>query len=283
MQTYRVPVRAVLTVAALAVALSALAQTAAPQPRTDPLAKRRYQMKMMEGVLVGAVRHGAEQVGQQLQPQMVLMSGLARARGFLLESYGVFFDVEIPAMRESVVWTMRTLEQDMAATRRTLEQLRRTAQNVNDPQMKAALDQGLRLLEAQVAPGRRQTRADTRTVAGADLAEPVSQQTPSAQAPAQQPVAQAPVAEMQDPNVLYTEAVKAAIIDAMLDHGSPLAIQPDEWLTVAARDGEGPLTPVENYDAVTFIFRIKGSDLSAFRADRITREEAQKRVEVRQF
>src|SRR5688500_10054578 len=47
--------------------------------------KRRYQIKVMEGVLVGAVRHGADQLGREMQgvnPQLVLLTGVARARGF---------------------------------------------------------------------------------------------------------------------------------------------------------------------------------------------------------
>jgi hypothetical protein len=62
-----------------------------------------------------------------------------------------------------------------------------------------------------------------------------------------------------------------------------MGIGADEWLTVAARDAEGPLNPSEPYDAVTIVLRIKGSDLAAFRAERLTREEARKRVEVREI
>lgn len=88
---------------------------------------------------------------------------------------------------------------------------------------------------------------------------------------------------LTDPNQLYTEAVKNALIDAMLDHGGPMGIGPDEWLTIAAKDAEGPLSPSEPYEAATIVLRIKGSDLVAFRADRLTRDEARTRVEVREF
>jgi hypothetical protein len=268
---------AAMAIAALSLAGTAWAQQAGP--RADASAKRRYEIKVMEGVLVGAVKHGAEQVGRQLQPQLVLMTGFARARGFVLDGYGVFFDVEIPGMRETPIWTMRILEQDMVAARRTLERLLQQVQMVGDPQTKASLDQGLRQLRAQVdRTSRSQAPASqARMVTGAEIPEG------SAAAAAQSAPAPMPAPSVQDPGMLYTESVKSSIVDAMLDHGSPLAIQPDEWLTVAARDGEGPLTPLENYDAVTFIFRIKGSDLAAFRAGSVSREEAQKRVEVRQF
>jgi hypothetical protein len=266
--------QAAFVIAVLALAGTAWAQQA--DSRTDTGAKRRYEIKVMEGVLVGAVKHGAEQVGRQLQPQLVLMTGFARARGFALDGYGVFFDVEIPGMRETPIWTMRILEQDMMAARRTLERLLQQVQMVGDPQTKQSLDQGLRQLQAQVTrTSQSQAPAGQRMVTGADI--------PEGTAAAQSAPAPMPAPAVQDPGMLYTESVKSAIIDAMLDHGWPLAVQPDHWLTVAARDGEGPLTPLENYDAVTFIFRIKGNDLAAFRAGSISREEAQKRVEVRQF
>lgn len=267
---------AAFVIAVLSLAATVRAQQAASG--VDASAKRRYEIKVMEGVLVGAVKHGAEQVGRQLQPQLVLMTGFARARGFVLDGYGVFFDVEIPGMRETPIWTMRVLEQDMVAARRTLERLLQQVQMVGDPQTKASLDQGLRQLRAQVdRTSQAQAPANpARMVAGAEISESAGAAVQPVPAPMAPPVA-------QDPGMLYTESVKSTIIDAMLDHGAPLGIQPDEWLTVAARDGEGPLTPLENYDAVTFIFRIKGSDLTAFRGGSISREEAQKRVEVRQF
>jgi hypothetical protein len=256
--------------------MTAVAATAAAQPAPsadDAQVKRRYQIKLMEGVLREAVRHGAEQLGRQL-PNMVLLTGVARARGFVLDGYGVFFDVEIPAMRESAAWTMRMFERDFTLARRMLDQLRRQVQMVNDPQQRAALDQTLKRIETQMSPFG-EPAGDARTVSGAALLgePPAAASQPSSPAPAR----------AVDPNALYTEAVKNAIIDAMLDHGHPMAIQPDEWLTVAARDAEGPLTPFENYEAVTMIWRLRGSDLAAFRAGRLTREEARKRVEVREF
>ncbi|MDP2390457.1 MAG: hypothetical protein Q8N52_09050, partial [Acidobacteriota bacterium] len=61
---------------------------------------------------------------------------------------------------------------------------------------------------------------------------------------------------------------------------------PDQWLTVAARDNEGrdtlaPQDPLE--EVVTMIYRIRGADLMDYRAGRISRDEARKRVQVSQF
>ena len=91
----------------------------------------------------------------------------------------------------------------------------------------------------------------------------------------------------EDPNTAYTEAVKKALIDAMLDHSDPMDLGPDEWLTIAARDSEGPLMPGEIYDASTIVIRVKGSDIAAYNGSRdpAKREEIRKRVlaEVRVF
>jgi hypothetical protein len=86
-----------------------------------------------------------------------------------------------------------------------------------------------------------------------------------------------------DPNARYTEAVKNALIDAMLKYSAALKVGSDEWLTVAAQDSEGPLTPGEVYDASTLVLRVKGSDLSAFQSNRITRDEVLRKVDVREF
>ena len=51
---------------------------------------------------------------------------------------------------------------------------------------------------------------------------------------------------------------------------------PEEWLTVAARDSEGPLMPDEIYDASTILIRVKGSDLATYAADRSKRAEVRR-------
>ena len=65
----------------------------------------------------------------------------------------------------------------------------------------------------------------------------------------------------------------------MLKYSVGLKLGPDEWLTVAASD-PGPDRPGI---ASTILIRIKGSDLSAFHANKLTREEVLKRVEVKEI
>ena len=69
----------------------------------------------------------------------------------------------------------------------------------------------------------------------------------------------------------------------MLDYSLPMNLGAEEWLTVAARDSEGPLTPDEIYDASTILIRVKGSDLATYAADRSKRGEVRGRVQVQEF
>src|SRR5690606_20781819 len=103
--------------------------------------------------------------------------------------------------------------------------------------------------------------------------------------PAPPPAAPVPPGAVEDPNDAFTREVKAALIDAMLENSGPIAIGPDEWLAVAARDNIRPdrLVPTDATDLHTLMFRVKGRDLAAFHERRITVEEARARVEVREY
>jgi hypothetical protein len=90
-----------------------------------------------------------------------------------------------------------------------------------------------------------------------------------------------PMAPTFDPNASYTEAVQRQLIDAMLDFR--IDLRPDEWLTIAARDADGPLAPGEIYESITIILQVKGSDLADFAAGRLTRADARARVQVKEF
>jgi hypothetical protein len=83
-------------------------------------------------------------------------------------------------------------------------------------------------------------------------------------APPQVSQVAAAAATMPDPNVLYSEAVKGALVDAMLDHSLQMNLGPEEWLTVAARASDGPMPPAGLSDLITIVLRVKGSDLSVY-------------------
>jgi hypothetical protein len=88
---------------------------------------------------------------------------------------------------------------------------------------------------------------------------------------------------VQETGDKYHDAVKLALIDAMLDHSKNLELKPDEWLSVAARGSEIGMTPGEILQITTVVLRVKGSDLADYLAGRLTKEQAREKVEVRQF
>jgi hypothetical protein len=98
------------------------------------------------------------------------------------------------------------------------------------------------------------------------------------------PEAAATRAFLDDPGRAYTSEVQSALIDAMLDFGPPIPVADGEWLTIAARDNDDSrLGGGDPYDVSTILLRIRGADLSAYRAKQITREDAVKRVEIREY
>lgn len=291
---------------ALGVAAPVLGQDAPSPPRSIDLVELRHQIYVMEGALSRAVEFGAQQLNRELRtvaPDMFLLAGQAQARGVYLDDYGVFFDVEVPMLRESMMWSLRMmLEQDDATTRAAVADLRRHLQSVSDPAARASLEQALRRLESQALPITNLPRQNADMGAnppvtpgvvlpqggatGVSAVSPAPAPPPQAAqgAPPAQP-AQQP-AWLQDPNRAYSESVIRALIDAMLDFSGPMRLGADEWLTVAARDNarRDALAPQDPYEEiVTVVLRIKGADLQEYRSAKIDKAEARKRVKVGEF
>ncbi|HUR34199.1 MAG TPA: hypothetical protein VM032_10425 [Vicinamibacterales bacterium] len=239
------------------------------QVRASDEQRRRDQIQLMEGVLSRAVRLGAEQVNRRMQsidPTISVITGQARARGFVLEGYGVFFDVEVPPMSASAVWSMMTVQRDVQVAA-SLDSLRRAI---------AALPEGPKLQEAQQALQRVARQVGPLQPQGRDGSDvgPV---------PANTVVAATTAPVMDDPDRQYADAVKSALIDAMLDHSLSMDLGPDEWLTVAARESDGILAQNQLYDVTTIVLRVKGSDLAAYMVDRTKRADVRQKVDVRVF
>jgi hypothetical protein len=91
-----------------------------------------------------------------------------------------------------------------------------------------------------------------------------------------------PVERSQDPFASYKQELGQALADVMINSVVNLALRPDEWLTVAARESQPKLLPGGPVETAITL-RIKGSDLAAFKAGRLTAEEARKRVEIKEF
>src|SRR5262245_11245562 len=93
----------------------ATAQQAVVLEQVLQLKESRYQIGQIERLLEGAVEHGATVIRDRLlaiMPADMLLAENARARGFRLDGYGVFFDVEVPNLEGTVPWSFRTLDQN---------------------------------------------------------------------------------------------------------------------------------------------------------------------------
>jgi hypothetical protein len=185
-------------------------------------------------------------------PDAPMLSGAPKVRGFRLDGYGVFFDVEVPALRLPMTWPLRyVLQDDTAAVNAALNELRQiVAQQL--PRERDRFELLARRLELRASIPQAAPRTGNPVVTAPDEA--------------------------------YTKAVREALIDAMIENSGPIPLGPDEWLTVAARDNvpRDPLIPGDTAGLNTLTFRLKGSVLAEFRAGRVSLEDTRARVEVRQ-
>ena len=225
--------------------LAARAQTTV-EPGTEQL-RRHDQINLFEGTLVGAVNLAARHVAGEVQAHTSnanFFTGDARAKGFILDGYGVFVYVEIPALDLTLSLMADQIERD-AKSRAGVEA---------DP-VSNRVDSTDRL----------DPKVDPKIV------------VPKG------PTARETLQAVMDTGQKYRNEVKLTLTDAMLDFSKNLELKPDEWLSVAARGSEGALTPGEILQLTTVVLRVKGSDLADYLAGRLTKEEARKKVEVRQF
>ena len=255
-----------------------VAQTRSAAERPRDL---RYQIGVMERILEEAVQHGADKTRDRIQSvlppaDMLLVTG-AQVRGFRLDGYGVFFDVEVPTLDTSLPLSFRMLDQNGLGLESALQALRQVTQKSGD----ANLEQALRRIELQLGPVS-MTPPDTagaRMVSGS--AASTTGDAPQARGSAAPISVESYLNEVH--STLRTE-VRDALIDAMLDHGRGLDVAPTEWLQVAARrdDARPRLGPVDA-DVETMSIRVRGADLTDFLGGKITREEAIKLIDVKMF
>ena len=276
-------VRVLFVGVVILIGASTAAAQAPPQAAEAEQVRARQKIFMMEGVLERAVQVGIATLRHQLSAvmpdDMLLIAGDGpQARGFRLDGYGVFFDVEVPGVRPSLAWSLRTMNETASLFAREVAQMRaQVRQAVPDPQQRAELDRQLARLQQQMAP------TPPAGAAPPDGRATVTAQTIERTVPP--PATAPPPAVLRDPGEAYTEAVASALIDAMLENSGSLMIAADEWLTVAARDNAhgNRFMASDPSEVMTLVLRVKGSDLAAFQARSLTREEVRKRVEVRAF
>jgi hypothetical protein len=275
--------------AVVMVASVASAQTPRP-PEADPV-KARQKISMMEGVLERAVSNGADNVLRQMREIVpvadspLMLMGQPHVRGFRLDGYGVFFDVEVPALRLSMAWALRYMvDQNGVTAGSAVADLRSfVAQQARDPRDREKLERALQRLEAQVGPA---ALPRPGAAASGAAATRVADQGPSNGPTLIGPAPVDPVI-IDDPNEAFTREVKDALVEAMIENSGPIAIGTEEYLVVAARDNARTDRLAVPSDAAsdlhTIMIRVKGSDLAAFREGRLTIEDAKKRVQVREY
>ena len=248
----------------LVAATLALAPAASAQARDPEVQRKRNQIRLMEGVLIQAVRLGAEQVSKELErfepTGVTVLMGTPRARGFVIEGHGVFFDVEVPDMNQSVVWSVMQAQRDRQVGN-ALDSLRSALRGMPDGASMQQAQLALQVVEKTVGP------------------LPAAQQPAPGQIGAAATAAATPTAA-PDPRELYRDAVIDNVVDAMLGYSVQMSLGADEWLTVAARGNDVPLSPQGLSDTVTITVKVKGADLTIYHADPARRAEIREKVKA---
>jgi hypothetical protein len=267
--------------------LVATASAQSPVPLTghqNTDAEMRSQIAMLEGVLERSVQIGISNAIQKIpggEFAAPIWTDEHRARGFYLDSFGVFVDVEMPTLNASFTWTVQLLSLNDAAISRELERLKAVVARVSDPKERADIEQSMVRLQQLASP-------------------PQGQQFAAAGSQPPRPGVPTPASDVRDlgqvdPTGLflspdyaelrrqvrttYRSEVQKVLVEAMLSQGSSLHLAPEEKLTVAAR-GEGPSTLGPDDQNTILYLTILGKDLAAYGAGQITKEEAVKRVQV---
>jgi hypothetical protein len=262
------------------------ASTHAQSPPASEQRQLRYQIGVMERVLEEAVEHGANLTRDRLQalvPADMLVSEGARVRGFRIENYGMFFDVEVPTLlyQGTLPWMFRTLDQNDLGLASALETLRAVVQKAGDTN----LEQALKRVELQVAPVAMAASSSVAPPAGMPPLRPGARVLAGSAATTPAPRAAAAAdPNLDDPEEAYRVEVRNALMDAMLDYSRGLSLESGEWLHIAARrHSDDPRLAPTDTDARTVMVRVRGADLTQFLAGQISREEARKRMDVKVF
>ncbi len=247
--------------------LSVPAPAQVPEPGGNRDEGVVQQVRRLEQELERAVSRGVTAVERQLPtlvPGPLFFAGSIQARGFVLDDYGVFFYVEYPVVRRSLLWSLGVLDPFDAGTGPALAGLRRRMLAMQDEPVRAALGRALREVEEQV-----------RSTPAAPVAAGAPPPPPGAHVDA------APAPPVVDPEELYRTALREALTDALMTYGGalPAALGDFEWLTVAARDARG--LRVRAGERQTLQIRVRGGDLAALRDGRLSLAEARGRVETR--
>jgi hypothetical protein len=242
------------------------------------LIRSRQAISTMEAVLQRAVSNGAEMVMAQVRTVMPTgrpwLSNTPRVSGVRLPDFGVLFTVHVPDLELPFMWDLvvrPSQNRDGSAAMMQVQQMKTQLLGMPPGPARAQLLDQVLQLERQLAAGA--ARSESRGITAASI-------QPQGAAEPQTDTVDPRIVE--DPEAAYTREVKAALIEAMLVNSQPLSIAADEYLAIVASDDvpTNPRIPGDSIDASIWLMRVKGSVLAALRAGTITKDEAQKQVEV---
>jgi hypothetical protein len=227
----------------------------------------RLQIAAMEGVLSSAVTQLHIGALESVMPGVFTFEGGARARGFRLEGYGFFFDVELPALPRTVAWSLQMLGVPIEIDA-DIAQLQRQVQAVSDARLRQQFEQTIRNIQGKV------TRVSARPD-GTESSVMVAQRQGA-------PRAAGVEIKNEDPFKSYLGNLSNSLAEVLVTYGDTIQLGSDDWLTVAAREMQPRLMPGGPVETAITL-RIKGSDLAALKAGRISHADAMKRVEIKEF
>jgi hypothetical protein len=262
----RNPLVSSLWIPLVLVAVPLAAQTARPGTlQASARDRSRLQLSVMEDAFQKAVEGVHGRAIEELQasagfPVMVTFDGNTRARAFRLEGYGVFFDVDMPPIPRSFEWSLKVLDTGSVLVG-DIEALQEQLARLNDPRATRVLQPIIKNMQTKVATGG--------TMSG--VAGQPADMKPSLvgnRAP-------------EDPFAGYVRELKNTLAQIMLEYGPTIQLAPEDWLTVAAREMSPKLMPGNPTDA-TLTLRLKGSDIAALKAGRISVEEAARKIDVKE-
>jgi len=234
---------------------------------SDPI-ESRYQLRIMERVFEQAVTHGAEQFASRIETSdpssRINFAGTAQARGFRLDGYGVFFDVQVPMLRPSINWVFRQLNQSDLSARlaadldEVLPVLRENMRTFDDEQLMENFERALLAFRRPLPPG--SPMGPTRTG---------SQRGRLARR----------VASEEDLQAEYAAQIATEVTAVILDHSEAILLGADDWLVVATVASFSPNDTL----GMKMMLKIRGSDLIALRAGELSREDTIKRIDTGEF
>lgn len=247
--------------------ISARAQSEQQSEALDQ-AKLLLQLESMEQHLEDAVSRGVDTLEKKLPPLLagrVFFAGLIQVRGFYLEGYGLFFDVEYPVVRRSILWSIDSMEWLNLRMTDRLQDLRLRMQSMKEGSRREAIQKVILEIETAV-----QIRASTELSSDDKIGLSFIEQGKEISI---------------DPQELYLKTLTSELTDVIIESSEIVSLRGNEWLTVAARDGRSftnrSYWKIPHAFPHTLTLRILGADLLAIRDGKLSSEEARNRVRER--